>query len=279
MKTRFYLYFAALLFSMAPEVLLAQSSDYHSYLSDRFSASLGAMRSSNSFNFESDAIGDPGDDIDFDDSLNVSDHSTFFNGLIKWKFGNEQKWVLAAQYFSNKATGDAILTEDIEWDGLTFREGTNVEAGVKLAVSRLFVGRNFIKNEQTEFGLGIGLHNLDLSVYIEGEFIIDDETTEVQRSEVSGNQPLPNIGGWYNYSPGKKWLIHGRIDWISAEIGSYDGSLWNTSVGVAYQPWRHVGFDLYWQYFNLDLKVDKNSWKGGAKMTYSGPVLGMTFNW
>jgi hypothetical protein len=91
MKIHFYLYSLAMLLSMAPGVLLAQAGDYHPYISDRFSASLGAMRSSNSFDFESDAIGDPGDDIDFDDSLNVSDNSTFINGHIKWKFGNEQK--------------------------------------------------------------------------------------------------------------------------------------------------------------------------------------------
>jgi hypothetical protein len=279
MKIRVYWYTTTLLLSMVPGVLLAQSSDYHAYVSDNFTASLGAMRSSNSFNFESDAIGDPGDDIDFDDSLNVSDHSTFFNGQIKWKFGSEQKWALSGQYFSNNAKGDAILTEDIEWDGLTFGEGTFVEAGVKVAVTRLFVGRNFIKSDQTEFGMGIGLHNLDMNVYIEGEAIVDDETTGVQRAEVGDNQPLPNIGGWYNYSPAKKWLIHARVDWISANIGDYDGTLWNASLGVGYQPWRHVGFDLYWQYFGIDLKVDKDDWKGGANMDYSGPVLGMTFSW
>jgi len=279
MKIQFQPCLVALILLLTPGVLLAQTSDYHPYISDRFTASLGAMRSSNAFNFESDAIGAPGDDIDFDDSLNVSDNSTFFNGQIKWKFGNEQKWALSAQYFSNDAKGDAILTEDIEWDGLTFGEGTNVGAGVKVGVTRLFVGRNLIKNEQTEFGLGIGLHNLDLNVYIEGEAFVNGETTGVRRAEVGDNQPLPNIGGWYHYSPAKKWLIHTRVDWISANIGDYDGSLWNVSLGVAYQPWRHVGFDLYWQYFGIDLKVDKDDWKGGADMSYSGPVLGMTFSW
>jgi hypothetical protein len=279
MKTRIYLYFVALLLLMVPGVLLAQDSDYHPYISDRFTASLGAMRSSNSFNFESDGIGDPGDDIDFDDSLNVSDSSTFINGSIKWKFGNEQKWALAAQYFSDDATGEAILTESIEWDDYTFEEGSFVGAGVKVAVTRLFIGRNFFQNEKSEFGIGIGLHNLDMSVYIEGEAVRDGAPQGVKRLEVGDNQPLPNIGAWYNYSPAKKWLIHTRVDWISANIGDYDGTLWNASIGVAYQPWRHVGFDLYWQYFGIDLKVDKDDWKGGANMDYSGPVLGMTFSW
>ena len=118
-----------------------------------------------------------------------------------------------------------------------------------------------------------------MNVYIEGEAIVDGEPTGVQRAEVGANQPLPNIGGWYNYSPAKKWLIHARVDWISANIGDYDGSLWNASLGVAYQPWRHVGFDLYWQYFGVNLKVDKDDWMGGADLSYSGPVLGMTFSW
>jgi hypothetical protein len=74
-------------------------------------------------------------------------------------------------------------------------------------------------------------------------------------------------------------LIHSRVDWISAEIGDYDGGLWNVSAGVNYQAFRHVGFDLSWQYFDLHVKVDKSSWRGKTKMTYSGPVLAATFSW
>ena len=38
-------------------------------------------------------------------------------------------------------------------------------------------------------------------IFIEGEVKADDETTGFQREEVGDNQPLPNIGGWYNFSP------------------------------------------------------------------------------
>jgi hypothetical protein len=279
MKYPISLVLSALLLTTVPAVVLAQGYEYHPALSDTFTATLGYMRSSNSFRLESDVLGDIGDDIDFDDALKVSDHSSFFNGQIRWKFGSTRKWSIAGQYFSNKATGDAVLEKDVEWDGITFREGTNVGSGVNLAVTRLFIGRSFILNEQHDFGLGIGLHNLDISAYIEGEIITDDETTGFQRAEVSDNQPLPNIGGWYNYSPAKNWLLHARVDWISANIGDYDGSLWNTSVGVGYQVWKNVGFDLSWQYFNLNLNVDSDDWTGGADMTYSGPVLAMIFAW
>ena len=279
MNNRLCPYLAAAFLSSAPGMLLAQDYDYHPYISDAITVSLGAMRSSNSFSIKADSPSGIGEDIDFDKRLGVSDTSNFFNGQIKWKFGSERKWSLSGQYFSSQAKGNAVLKEDVEWDDLTFQQGTYAEAGVSIAVTRLFVGRSLVRNEQHDFGLGIGLHNLDLSAYIEGEVIINDETTGVQRAEVSGNQPLPNLGGWYNFSPAKRWLVHGRVDWISASIGDYDGALWNVSAGINYQAWRNVGFDLSWQYFNLDLNVDKTEWRGGAEMTYSGPVLGMTFNW
>ena len=281
-KGLFILLSSAILLSTS-SVLSAQDYEYHPALSDNFTAILGAMRSSNSFHMEADVprVGNPlpEDDIDFGDVLDVSQHSTLFNGQIRWKFGKTKKWSLWGQYFSNSAKGESVLTEDVEWDGLLFREGTFVGAGVKLAVTRVFVGRSFIKNAQHDFGVGAGLHNLDMDAFIEGEIIIDDETTGFQRAEVGDSQPLPNIGAWYNFSPARNWLLHARVDWISANIGDYDGGMWNTNIGVGYQAWRHVGFDLSWQYFNLNLQVDKDDWKGGADMTYSGPVLAVTFNW
>lgn len=279
MKNLAGLMLCASILSVAPASVLAQDYEYHPLLSDNFNASLGYMRSSNSFKLKAGDLGDPGDDIDFNNAFDVSDQSSFFNGQIRWRFGNARKWSIAAQYFSNNADGSAVLKKDIEWDGVTFLEGTNVDAGVKLAVTRLLLGRSFVLNEQHEFGVGIGLHNLDLSAYVEGEVITDDGTVEFQSPKVGESQPLPNIGGWYFYSPAKNWLLHTRVDWISANIGDYDGGLWNANIGVGYQAWEHVGFDLSWQYFNLHFDVDKDDWLGGAEMTYSGPVVSVIFAW
>lgn len=259
----------------------AQDYDYHPALSDNFTATIGWMRSSNSFKAEAEGtdIDDDGDYIDFDDSLGVDDHSTLWNGQLRWKFGKERKWSLFGQYFSNKADGEAVLTEDIEWDGDIFREGSTVGAGVKMEIARLFVGRSWIKNAQHDFGVGVGIHNLDIELYIEGLVAVNDEEPEYTYDDVGGSQVLPNIGAWYNFSPAKRWLLHARVDWISADIGDYDGTLWNTTLGVNFQAWRHVGFDLYWQYFNLNGGAEKDDWRGRLDLTYSGPVVAVTFAW
>ncbi len=261
--------------------VLAQDFEYHPWLSDDFTVVLGAFRSDNAFKISAEGIIEDkiGEDIDFGSSVGVDKSTTVLNAQLRWKFGKKRKWSLWGQYFSNDATGEAVLTEDIEWQDVIFREGTFVGAGVDVAVTRVFIGRSFVKNQQHDFGIGAGLHNLDLSVFIEGEIKIDDETAEFFRGDADDNQPLPNLGAWYNVSPARRWLIHARVDWISADIGDLDGTLWNTSVGVNYQAFRYVGFDLSYQYFNLNLKVDKSDWKGEVDMTYSGPVLAVTFNW
>jgi hypothetical protein len=282
MKLRPILVASFSLLCIAPAALLAEDYEFHPSLSDNFTAALGAMRSSNSFKFSALAIGiDPefGDEIDFGDDLGVSNSSTFFNGQLRWKFGNERKWSVWGQYFSNKATGNATLEEDIEWEDVIFKEGTYAEAGAKLEVIRVFVGRSFVKSAQHDFGAGIGIHNLDLSVYLEGEIKVNDEPGIRRRYDNGISQILPNIGGWYNFSPARNWLIHSRVDWLSAHIGDYDGGLWNASVGLNYQAFRHVGFDLSWQYFNLHVDVDKTDWVGSANMTYSGPVISASFAW
>jgi hypothetical protein len=279
MKKLFTLCFIALSLSAASSAVMAQDYDYHPYLSDNFTVSLGAMRSNNSFKMESDLGDDIGDEIDFNDTLDVSDHSTFFNGQLKWKIGSTRKWSVAAQYFSNNAKGSTELTEDVEWDGLTWREGSFVDSGVKITIARLFFGRSLFKNERNDFGIGAGIHNLKIKAFIEGEIKIDDDTTEFQEGAEDVSQILPNIGAWYGFSPAQKWLLHGRVDWIGASIGDYDGHMWNFNAGVNWQAFDHVGFDLSWQYFNLNVSVDSDDWTGGADMSYSGPVLAITGNW
>jgi len=264
---------------LIPNTLLAQDSDFHPAISESFMISMGAFRSDNAFKIRAEDQTGDFDDIDFPDSLGVDDHSTLVVAQFRWKFGSTRKWSLWGQYFSNNAKGEIVLKDDIDWEELTFGAGSFVGAGVGFDVTRVFIGRSFVLNDQHDFGAGIGVHNLDINAYIEGETIVNGETGGVERREESASQILPNVGAWYNFSPAKRWLLHARVDWISANIGDYDGTLWNTSVGVNFQAWSHVGFDLSWQYFNLNINVDKSDWTGGADLTYSGPVLGMTFNW
>lgn len=258
---------------------LAEETEFHPALTDNFTFSAGAFRSNNLFKIQVKGDELDGEYINFGNSIGVEKSNTIADVQMRWKFGSTRKWSIAGQYFNNDATGQATLEEDVQWRNITFREGTFVNGGVDVEVIRVFLGRSLIQNQQHDFGIGLGVHNLDISAFIGGDVMINDGSTGYRREKADVNGILPNLGTWYSFSPGRKWLLHARLDWISADIDQYDGAMWNTSAGVTFQAWRNIGFDLSYQYFNIDLGVDETNWSGGVDMTYSGPVLSVTANW
>jgi len=267
---------AIFLASLASPVAAQTADDYHPFLSDKFNLGIGLFWPKIDLNLQVDGTA-PEDDIDFDEILNLSDHQTAPSIAFRWRFG--EKWSLFGAYWSTGSDGKEVLTEDVSWEDVIFREGTFVGGGVDLDIGRVFLGRKFDLAPQHEFGVGLGLHWMNLDTYLEGEILINDDSTDFHRAEASAAFPLPNIGAWYMYSWSPKWLFQINIDWLSASIGDYSGSLWDSSVGFNYQPFKHVGFGLHYAGFILDVDVDKSDWHGQVDFNQRGPMLSVTATW
>jgi hypothetical protein len=257
--------------------LLAQAEDSgHPLLNDTFTASIGAFILDKDVSIRVDGS-DPNEGIEFGDVWGLSSDETSFAATFRWRFG--EKWSLWGQYFDSSDSATAVLEEDISWGDDTLEAGSNVTAGVDLSVARIFAGRIFSSGPFHEFGLGLGLHWMEAGAFVEGEIRTNNGDTGVDLRSVSADVPLPNIGGWYRYAFNSKWSASARVDWLDASIGDYSGGLVNASADLQYQAFKHVGFSLAYQYFRLNIDVEKDSWRGGAKLEYSGPFLAVTANW
>lgn len=278
MKTN--LIIAALLIAVASQSapLFAQSGgDVHPWLEDDFIISLGTFLPSKEFRIRVDGQ-IPGRDIDFAETADVSEDDASASLVFRWKFG--EKWSVSGQYWGTDDDGEAVLTEDVTWGDNVLKAGSNVGAGVSTDVARIFLGREFFTDaDHHEFGLGAGLHWLQIEAYMDGEFFVNDESTGFRREQVSADLPLPNVGAWYWYSFSPRWLLTTNLDWFSASIGEYSGSLWDAGVGINFQAWEHVGFGLSYKYFKIDVDVEKSDWNGKAELTHDGPFLSATVNW
>jgi len=274
--------FASLLLALLPALIfsspvIAQDSNpYHSWLGDRFILAAGAFSRQQDFSIRADGS-HPEEEIDFDESLGVDDDDISPSLTFRWNFG--RKWSVWGQAWDVKATGGAVLGEDVEFEDLVFQEGSFVRAGIENTVIRAFFGRKFSTGPRHEFGLGAGFHWLELGAYVAGEALINDIPSGFQRGDVSAEGPMPNIGGWYYFSPSKRWLFEARLDWLDASIGDYSGAIWNSSVGVNFQAFQHIGISMNYNYFSLDVNVDNEEWRGGAELRYRGPFLALTGNW
>ena len=259
---------------LLPAPLIAQSDDtYHPILQDDWYLGAGAFFPDKSFTIRVDGT-NPGDDIDFQEAFGVDDSETTGAAILRWRFG--EKWSVQAQYWKVSDSASAVLDQDLEWEDVIFREGTGVKAGTGLDVTRVFFGRRLSTSSQHEFGLGLGLHWVTLEAYIEGQILTDEEQILFSREKASTDAPLPNIGGWYTYSWAPKWAFTASLDWLSASIGDYSGSLWDAQVGVNWAVTDHFGIGASWNYFNLDVNVKASDWRGSAEVTQSGPFVSLS---
>ena len=261
-------------------VATAQSSsnadNYHPFLSDTFNLGIGAFGPQKNFKLQVDGT-TPGDNIDFEDALNLEDSETTLAINFRWRYS--RNWSLFGQYWAVDSEGGAILTQDIEFEGETYQAGTFARSGVKNTVARMFFGRSFLNNTPGhELGLGLGLHLMEIDAFIEGQ-VISGATTVFRRESVSAPIPLPNLGAWYMYSWSPKWVFQARVDWLSVDLGDYSGGLLGGMVGVNYQISDTFGVGLSYNTFGIDVDADGSDIRGRIETSQTGPRLALTASW
>lgn len=269
------LWLAGLFLTLWQAPLQAQDS-VHPILTDTFEIDVGVFFPDKNFklgaNGESENL-----EIDFNEVFKIDNSETTGAMSFIWRFG--EKWSLQGQYWTVSDNGRAILEEDQEWQDVIFQAGTYAGAGAGIDVARVFFGRRFHSGPRHEFGAGAGFHWLELDAYVEGRILTSVGNSELYRSSVSAGAPLPNIGAWYYYSWSPRWALVSRLDWLSASFDEYSGSLWNAAVGVDWAIFKHFGLRATWNYFKLDVDVDKSDWSGSAEISQNGPFIAVTAHW
>ncbi len=258
-------------------LLAEERDDVHPYLTETFIVELGAYFPERKLRIGVDGpVSGPNDSIEFQGELGHRRSDEVFSLNFGWRFG--EKWQLGMQYFESSGVSSAILEEDVEWGPFVFAEGSGIVASQEFSLARVFFARSFETSERQEFGVGIGFHWLELAASIEGNVIAGGGTL-FRREAVSASAPLPNIGAWYTYSISPRWALKGRLDWLSASVGDYDGRLVNASLGVNYQVFEHAGLGLSYNLFDLEVGVSKSGWRGRWETNYEGPYVYLSFFW
>jgi len=277
-NTRTALLIVALIAGSTISLSAEAQNDVHPLLTDKFSLDLGVFFPQRTVTMSVDGpINSAAGDIDFDETIGLKESDDVFSLNFGWRFG--EKWMLGTQYFKSSGETGKVLQEDVEWNDIIFGQGTGIVAGQEFQVIRTFFARKFRSSDKQEFGLGLGIHWLEIGAFIEGNAVINGLPAGFRRESVKAEAPLPNIGAWYIYSFSPKWAFRTRLDWLSAKVGEYDGTLINAAAGINYQMFEYAGIGLSYNLFDLDLNVNKNGWHGNVNTQYDGAFLHVSFYW
>ena len=162
---------------------------------------------------------------------------------------------------------------------MIFDVGVRLEAKSSIEITRLFFARRFREDGPHSLRLGAGFHWLSLGASLAGEATLDDLSREFRRSVVTADLPMPNIGAWYRYSPSRRWMLNMRADWLSASVDGYKGGIWNATAGASFSLWEHVSVGLNYQFFQLDGRINEDSWRGEIQTTFTGPFVYVSGYW
>jgi hypothetical protein len=275
-KSKMHIAFSLSMVLSAASAMAQPIPEYHPFLGDKFNLGIGLFWPEKSIKVRVDGTV-PEEQVDFGETFRLDDRESTGSMMFKWKFG--EKWQFQGQYWSVDTTGGAVLDEDVEWEDVIFKAGTFANAGFDISIARIYFGRTFSSSPKHEFGIGGGVHWMELGSFIEGQIESSEGSTEFYRGSVSADFPLPNIGGWYSYSWSPRWLVMARLDWLSVSYGDYSGGLWNGQAGINWAPFRHFGIGFYYNVFEIDVDIDKTDWRGNAETTQHGPFLALTTTW
>ena len=250
----------------------------HPLLTDDFTGNVGIFfpDSESIFAANGSIENDIGDNIDFENDLGFKDTDGVLLASFKWRF--TEKFHLSLEYLTVDQDASATLNKDISWGDLDFAEGANVKSNLNVDVARIFVGYSFKQTDEWELGAGLGVHLLDLEAQLTGNAMINGVPISNATEKEDLLAPLPNIGGYGAYAFSPKLIVMGRVDWFSASIGDYSGSLVSMAADIQYQLFENIGVGVGYQYLSVDISVDKTDWVGDADYSYHGPKLYMTIN-
>lgn len=224
----------------------------HPALDDNWQFTLGAFNQHNEANVRVTAPGDSETNIDLDNlGLEASKWIPQFG--VRWSF--KKKWRLSFAYSDFNLTSSRGVNTSFNFDGVTYPVNASLKSKHKLRLYITSLDYVFLKSEATEWGLGLGLHAIDVGLKIDAS--LNGVTLASASEDVIA--PLPNIRFYTRHAFSPKLLASFNIGWLGATIDEYDGQLIVGAVALDYRFTKRWSVGVNYQVIDIDLKVDRGS--------------------
>lgn len=213
----------------------------------------------------------PGTEIDMESDLDLDDSETLPAIYAGARLG--KRWVVAGEYYGLDRTGSRTVDRDIDFDGATFPVGVEVSSKMQSDIYRLTVGYAVFRNDRAELGAAIGLHATNFEIALQGDANVGVGVIRQQNSKRTFLAPMPTVGVFGTFEVTPRLILTGRADYLSLDIGDYDGSILNAQAAIAYKVTDMIEVGAAYRYVDYGLDVDKGRYTASVDYDFSGPAV------
>ncbi len=249
----------------------ALAEPIHQGLSDKWRFDFTAVSYSPEATLRSTVPGDPPTEVTLDD-LNADDDETTGQFSITGRFSD--KWRASFAYTDLSVSGYNINSRNFNFDGVDYPLQTELDTELDVTMYIAAVDYAIHQSDTTEFGIGAGLHAIDLDISFVGSL----NGITVGSSSEDFLAPLPNIRGYVRHAFNEKWLFGAGIGWMGAEIDEYDGSLLLGSAFLDYRINNNWTLGVNYQYIEIDLEIDDNLSEDEYDVELPGLGISVTYS-
>jgi hypothetical protein len=216
---------------------------------DKFDINLGTFVSSTDSSVRLSAKG-VGLGIDVEEALGLDTTTTVFRANGLWRFTDNRRHRAELSWFAVRRTGDTKLGRDITIDGVTYPTGSQVNTAFDVDVYKASYSYSFFQDDRMDVGAGIGLYIMPINFEFTASGALNGYASE------SVTAPLPVLTLRADFALTPKWFIKSSMDLFYLEYGQFKGSVFDTKLAVEWKAFKHVGFGLGVENFNLDVEAE-----------------------
>jgi len=123
-----------------------------------------------------------------------------------------------------------------------------------------------------DFAFSIGAYVMPIDIGLQASGLINVDETE------RFTAPLPTAELRADFAIAPKWFLRAYFELFYVEIKEFTGALYETNVAIEYVPWKHFGFGLAFNVFDLKIEADGEDYpgidfEGEIEFRYSGLLL------
>ena len=228
-------------------------------------------------------FGSPGDGLNFERDLGLSDSESIAYGGVSWRISRRHK--LELEYYDLARDGLTEVDKTLDIGDTTILDNGLIASTFDVRITRLTYGYQFLQDSKRSMGVLFGFHvtRINTGLALSGDLIVDGQPVftlpELAVVETATSQlPLPHLGLRMNYAFTPRLVGTAMLMGLVVEAGDIDGSLLEGNLALQYRVTRHFGIGGGLKLFILDVSEDKNDlidYK--ADLDFFGPAIFVTF--